>query len=78
VTNLLAQVDDYLNVGVNTISIINADSFCGRRIFARPSPNKTLGASRRHFLSQGSRTPVECQAISFSTIRKRRRPINAS
>lgn len=35
-------------------------------------------ASMRHFLSQGSRTPVDCQAISLSTTRKHRRPISAS
>jgi multidrug resistance efflux pump len=27
VTNLLAQLGDYVNVGVNTISVVNADSF---------------------------------------------------
>jgi hypothetical protein len=37
---------------------------------ARPVP-----ASMRHFLNQGSRTPVDCQAISLSTTRKHRRPI---
>ena len=35
-------------------------------------------ASMRHFLNQGSRTPVDCQAISLSTTRKHRRPISAS
>jgi multidrug resistance efflux pump len=27
VTNLLAQLGDYVNVGVNTISLVDADSF---------------------------------------------------
>ncbi len=31
---------------------------------ARPGPHKTRGVER-HFLNQGSRTPVDCQAISL-------------
>jgi multidrug resistance efflux pump len=34
VTNLLAQLGDYVNVGVNTVSLVDADSFWGRRAVA--------------------------------------------
>ena len=33
-------------------------------------PNKGVGVNQRHSLNQGSRTPVDCQAISLSTTRK--------
>jgi multidrug resistance efflux pump len=33
VTNLLAQLGDYVNVGVNTISVVDANSFWVERVF---------------------------------------------
>lgn len=37
VTNLLAQLGDYANVGVNTISVVDA-LILGRRLFRRDQP----------------------------------------
>ena len=38
VTNLLAQLGDYVNVGVNAISLVDAKLILGRRVFRGDEP----------------------------------------
>jgi multidrug resistance efflux pump len=55
VTNLLAQLGDYANVGTNVISLVDADSVLGRRLFrgdeSRADPRRRPGRDKADGLS---------------------------